>query len=598
MSISPLDPTNQTTTIPNSLLGYSSNGISAIEINPTSITIAGNLTTTPIYVGISAATGLTTTLATGLDVNCDFNMNDNNITNLNSISGTSDLTISGSDIYTNCQGLEFDAGTYINLLCSNGNINLTSSDNAVINSTGLQVNASDFITMTANNDTMSFTADDTITLTSNSMGISLFGGNGDGGNNDIVLTTQNGGNISITSATNTLISAVNSVDLTGINIGINATDNVNITAGEDNISMTAKDNITLTSTEQSIIMNSTNGNITTNSNGIDLTSSGSDITLTTDQIVNIISPTGTYFNTTTANTGNGSIYCYNVNSLTNLNLTTATGLYVNISDQNVGDGVVVASSFIGNLSGSSTSTTNVLTTSDNTSGTYYLPFVKTSGTSNKPYFIDDTTGPLSYNPSTATLTSTNFNGLLNTGGLVFLSTGSQAINGSASATNISLTGIFNSTYENYRIVLYPTTQVTFTAYPSYSLQAFLGTGTLPTTASLYGFELISSNPSLVNPVYTLNATISSAPLILAVSQLTNHQTIIEIENVGYTASASQQIGLKCKSFYSNPGITGASDRSILATNVSGSTITGLTIQQTSISVGNNMTIGWTIYGYK
>jgi hypothetical protein len=29
-----------------------------------------------------------------------------------------------------------------------------------------------------------------------------------------------------------------------------------------------------------------------------------------------------------------------------------------------------------------------------------LPFVKTSGTSNKPYFIDDTTSPLSYNPST------------------------------------------------------------------------------------------------------------------------------------------------------------------------------------------------------
>jgi hypothetical protein len=182
--------------------------------------------------------------------------------------------------------------------------------------------------------------------------------------------------------------------------------------------------------------------------------------------------------------------------------------------------------------------------------------------------------------------------------LVFLSTGSQAIIGSASATNISLTGIFNSTYKNYRIVLTPTTQLTFNAYPSYSLQAFLGTGTLPTTASLYGFEITSSASSIVSPVYTAGATISSAPLILAVSQLITHQTIIEIENVGFTATTTQSVGLKCKSFYSNPGITGASDRSILATNISGSTITGLTIQQSSISVSNNMTIGWTIYGYK
>jgi hypothetical protein len=87
-------------------------------------------------------------------------------------------------------------------------------------------------------------------------------------------------------------------------------------------------------------------------------------------------------------------------------------------------------------------------------------------------------------------------------------------------------------------------------------------------------------------------------LVLAVSQLTNHQTIIEVENVGFTASATQSIGLKCKSIYSNPGVTGASDRTISAVNVSGSTITGLTLQQTSITAGNNMTIGWTIYGYK
>lgn len=54
--------------------------------------------------------------------------------------------------------------------------------------------------------------------------------------------------------------------------------------------------------------------------------------------------------------------------------------------------------------------TNVTATSDNTSGTYYLPFTKTSGSGSKLLFIDDVTGPLTYNPSTSTLTAITFNG--------------------------------------------------------------------------------------------------------------------------------------------------------------------------------------------
>jgi len=53
--------------------------------------------------------------------------------------------------------------------------------------------------------------------------------------------------------------------------------------------------------------------------------------------------------------------------------------------------------------------TNLVLTSDNTAGTYYIPFSKLSAGTN-PLFLDDTTGPLSYNPSTSTLTATNFSG--------------------------------------------------------------------------------------------------------------------------------------------------------------------------------------------
>ena len=62
-------------------------------------------------------------------------------------------------------------------------------------------------------------------------------------------------------------------------------------------------------------------------------------------------------------------------------------------------GTLTANTF----SGTATNANNILVTSDNTAGTYYIPFVKTSGTGNKPLFLDDTTGPFTFNPSTQTL---------------------------------------------------------------------------------------------------------------------------------------------------------------------------------------------------
>jgi hypothetical protein len=57
--------------------------------------------------------------------------------------------------------------------------------------------------------------------------------------------------------------------------------------------------------------------------------------------------------------------------------------------------------------------TTITTTSDNTSGTYYIPFTKTGAGTNQQLFVDDTVasaGPLTYNPSTATLTAAVFSG--------------------------------------------------------------------------------------------------------------------------------------------------------------------------------------------
>jgi hypothetical protein len=71
--------------------------------------------------------------------------------------------------------------------------------------------------------------------------------------------------------------------------------------------------------------------------------------------------------------------------------------------------IISATTFSGNATSSSTST-GVNLTSDNTAGTYYLPFTKTVTATGNSLFIDNTTTPLTYNPSTSTLTCSTFSG--------------------------------------------------------------------------------------------------------------------------------------------------------------------------------------------
>jgi hypothetical protein len=70
---------------------------------------------------------------------------------------------------------------------------------------------------------------------------------------------------------------------------------------------------------------------------------------------------------------------------------------------------ITATSFIGSSS-SSTSAVGVDLTSDDTSGTYSIPFSKTTTATGNALFIDNTTTPLTYNPNASTLTASVFSG--------------------------------------------------------------------------------------------------------------------------------------------------------------------------------------------
>lgn len=78
---------------------------------------------------------------------------------------------------------------------------------------------------------------------------------------------------------------------------------------------------------------------------------------------------------------------------------------------------ISATTFTGALTGNATTATtattasNINLTSDNSTGIYYIPFSKTITTSNALY-IDNVTGPLTYNPSAGNLTAPTFTGAL------------------------------------------------------------------------------------------------------------------------------------------------------------------------------------------
>ena len=272
------------------------------------------------------------------------------------------------------------------------------------------------------------------------------------------------------------------------------------------------------------------------------------------------------------------------------------GVATSVASTTTFTGDITAPSFLGNYR----------TTNTGVNATHYLNFSDSSSTGVGA--IQKTAG-LSVNPSTniisasaytigTTPATSNVASQFGQVGLVKLQTITKSITGSASAVNFNLANVFTSAYRNYRIELMPTTQLAFSAYPSYALAGFLGTGTQPTTGALYGYEMTSSSTTVVSPVYTAGgAVLATTPLVFSVSSFVNKQVIFEIQNVGFANTTGNLITLSSKSFYSNPGIQGASDRNILCSSPSGTTITGLTIQQGALSVGNDMTIQAIIYGY-
>jgi hypothetical protein len=235
MAISPLNVLSQTPLVPQTLLGYTNDGTSAIQINPNSITLGGYLTTTPIYVGISGKDGLTTTRINGLDVNCSLDMNNNDITSLGSLIYNNGINIQNG--INNVNIISDEGGNldlYVNKTNTNGGLNIYNENGAYMtfygdgiainddtnsiigrNSTGLILNSNTSITLNAPsinipNLVVSIPSDLTLnSLTFSSNGINIQ-------DSSCLLFTNQGGVLSVQS-NNLQINPVTSFNIVDLN---------------------------------------------------------------------------------------------------------------------------------------------------------------------------------------------------------------------------------------------------------------------------------------------------------------------------------------------------------------------------------------------
>jgi len=157
-------------------------------------------------------------------------------------------------------------------------------------------------------------------------------------------------------------------------------------------------------------------------------------------------------------------------------------------------GTLTAQTFSGALNGLAAQATSVTTTSDNTATTCYIPFTKSAAGTGKSLYVDDVTGPLTYTPSTSTLTATTFSGAL--------SGNASTATTSTNATNVATTAV--SASASY----YPTFVSATSGNNAISVDADLTYN--PSTNVLTGVSFVSSASSSTNTITSNQIAVANA----------------------------------------------------------------------------------------
>jgi len=503
-------------------------------------------------------------------------MNSNNIINVDTISSTTGnpLTISSDDI------IYLNSG-------NNTQINAVSSFTAV---------AGDNIILMATNDAMTLSADDDITIGSVSKGILINAGTGDAGNNDITLTTQNS-------------------TLQGV-ITLQSGGDINLNASNSNINETAqtvrlRDGVN----DEEIILDmgtntDQNPRITLNHRGqLSEIYNNDSLNIESDQQTLI---TSQKFIGITSNNDNTSLY--NPNGR----------VYIDKSTTLSGDGEIVASSFIGNLSGnantanyassagsSSTSTTATNSTNiqvNNTSANliHYLTFVDTNTTGYKSL---QATNGLSLNPNTNNITATSFTGSLignaNTSSSSSISAQANGVFTTVDTTTASQSPLFFGNFSSGNQATKVNSTLYFTPTTN-TLTATTFSGALSGTASNANAINLTSDNSSTTCYIPFSKNVAGSARQLYIDEITS--PLSYTPNTGVLNSQYGQFGsgiINTSSVASNSSggltITGGSSGGLILNSGAntlqlqnnGSTIA--TVQSTGLAVSQINANGFNIY---
>ena len=205
-----------------------------------------------------------------------------------------------------------------------------------------------------------------------------------------------------------------------------------------------------------------------------------DYTTLNDTTLNLITSTTTSFHnsstlsftngatTNTLNASNWTGFIQTVNTVANLthylNFSDASGTGYGHPQKTAGiscnpaTNTITATNFSG-LASSSTTSVGVNLTSDNSSGTYHIIFSKTTSATGNSLYIDNTTGPLTYNPSTSVLTCTTFTGALsgNASTATNLALSTTPTTATFASNTLTIVGSASTSFNSYTINITGTT---------------------------------------------------------------------------------------------------------------------------------------------
>lgn len=212
--------------------------------------------------------------------------------------------------------------------------------------------------------------------------------------------------------------------------------------------------------------------------------------------------------------------------------TITTGNGLNFSEKNINGSTVPINAT------TATTATTITTTTDNTNTTCYIPFSKTTAGNNTALFVDDITGPLTYNPSTSTLTCTNFNG--SASGVTVTDNNTNLmypvmIQGTAGENKQLYADITTSPFS------YSASTGTLTT-PQLNCSALNTTGTSP-TCTLWS-SIVSSNVNMMNSFATGTINFGTNLTTGTINIGANAQTTGNI-NIGSATSTTGALNVLC-----------------------------------------------------